>query len=99
MDYADFQTKDGHTAKTTSGKYGYIFRMFQTTFPDIAELTRVWTRNDGSSIEIELKNHQKFIYTYKNEGDWCFQTKKHYMNELTKQRVNIPKRKETQNDR
>lgn len=78
----EFITKDGLTAHSRSGKFSYIFGMFQTSFPDIAERVRLWSRNDGSSIELEMANHQKYIYTYHNAKDWCFQTKENYLKML-----------------
>ena len=71
-----------HTAFTASGKYGFYYGLFKTSFPNIAERVIRWGRHDACGIEIELDNHQKFIYSYRGEYDWCLQTKKNYLNSL-----------------
>ena len=71
-----------HTAPTKSGKFGFYYSLFKTSFPEIAERVIKWGRHDACSIELELGNHQKFIYSYRGEFDWCLQTKKNYLNSL-----------------
>lgn len=91
-DRKEIVTENGYTATVTSGKFGRLYEFFKFSFPESAEKAVRWSRNDASSIEIELRNHQKYIYTYHDEGDWSFQTKKNYLKNLKSMEITLARR-------
>lgn len=75
---SEFVTENGHTAKTRSGKFSYIYEMFRSMFPDIASMATRWGRYDEAGIEIRV-GHKEYIFSWKDNDNWCLQTKKNYM--------------------
>lgn len=65
-----------------SGKFGIMHNMFKAMFPDIDKKVSRWGRYDQASIFIETTEHMTYIFSYKNERDWCFQTMTNYKNTL-----------------
>lgn len=41
-----------------------------------------WFQNGKNRIRIRQKNHQEFIFTFNNEGNWRFETVESFMNGL-----------------
>lgn len=80
-----------NSSGVNSGKWGIMHSMFKTSFPALAELEVRWGRYDQASIFIELRGHNEYIYSYKNERDWCLQTKTNYLNFLQSQKARVPK--------
>lgn len=70
--------------KVTSGKWGNMYETVKHLFPDISEEIVRWGRYDSISIFIETRAHMTYIFTYRNERDWCFQTKTNYLNSISK---------------
>lgn len=55
-----------------------IFNLFKMYFPEYAGYTASWKANDKDSICLRYKNKKEFIFTYKNENNWSFGTKKYF---------------------
>lgn len=62
-------------AKYISGS-SYIFLSM------LGDKVESWFQNGKNSIRIRQKNHQEFIFTFNNEGNWRFETVESFMNGL-----------------
>lgn len=70
------------TASVVSGKFGNMYNVCKTSFPELMNKIRRWGRYDAASIFLETTDHMTYIFTYRNERDWRFQTKTNYLNGL-----------------
>lgn len=64
-----------------------IFEMFKKLIPIYADGITEWFPNGKGGIRVrhgELK--QDFIFTYRSNTDWKFETVKSFMNDLSKKR-------------
>ena len=73
------------SSKVASGKWGNMYNVCKDIFPSfaVAGTVRRWGRYDASSIFLETTDHMTYIFTYRNERDWCFQTKTNYLNSIS----------------
>lgn len=50
-----------------------VYKWFELYFPQYAgDKVESWFQNGKNSIRIRQKNHQEFIFTFNNEGNWRF---------------------------
>ena len=50
-----------------------VYKWFELYFPQYAgDKVETWFQNGKNSIRIRQKNHQEFIFTFNNEGNWRF---------------------------
>ena len=48
-----------------------VYKWFELYFPQYAgDKVETWFQNGKNSIRIRQKNHQEFIFTFNNEGNW-----------------------------
>ena len=60
-----------------------VYKWFELYFPQYAgDKVESWFQNGKNSIRIRQKNHQEFIFTFNNEGNWRFETVESFMNGL-----------------
>ena len=60
-----------------------VYKWFELYFPQYAgDNVETWFQNGKNSIHIRQKNHQEFIFTFNNEGNWRFETVESFMNGL-----------------
>lgn len=70
------------TAPVTSGKYGNMYEFCKKTFPGLVGDVVRWGRYDAASIYLMTKSHQTYIFSYRNDKDWCLQTRTNMLNSL-----------------
>lgn len=70
------------TASVVSGKFGNMYSIVKKEFPTISDKIKRWGRYDAASIFLETVDRMTYIFTYRNDRDWCFQTKTNYLNGL-----------------
>lgn len=67
-----------------------VYKWFELYFPQYAgDKVESWFQNGKNSIRIRQKNHQEFIFTFNNEGNWRFETVESFMNGLKVQLINV----------
>lgn len=60
-----------------------VYKLFELYFPQYAgDKVESWFQNGKNRIRIRQKNHQEFIFTFNNEGNWRFETVESFMNGL-----------------
>lgn len=60
-----------------------VYKWFELYFPQYAgDKVESWFQNGKNRIRIRQKNHQEFIFTFNNEGNWRFETVESFMNGL-----------------
>ena len=55
-------------------RYADILMEFYEVFPMFKGMVRNWEPNGRHGITVELKNHQRLIFTYQTETEWTLRS-------------------------
>lgn len=60
-----------------------IFKKFNNIFRELAQSINTWFANGKDSIRVRIKSGSDFIFTYKSDTDWRYETLDSYIHSMT----------------
>lgn len=60
-----------------------IFKKFNNIFSGIVPEVNEWFANGKDSIRVRIKNGSDFIFTYKSDTEWKYETLDSYIHNIT----------------
>lgn len=61
-----------------------IFEAFKIKLPTYADAAEAWTPHDKYYIRVRLINKQVFVFGFKSDKEWVFETLKHHNERMKK---------------
>lgn len=60
-----------------------IFKKINNIFRELAPSINTWFANGKDSIRVRIKSGSDFIFTYKSDTDWRYETLDSYIHSMT----------------